>query len=55
MHVGIIPFIPGLIYKSKWYKMIISILLRRFVAAAKGTEILFGLYFYSNRRYCQLE
>ncbi len=21
MHVGIIPFIIGLIYKSKWYKM----------------------------------
>jgi hypothetical protein len=22
MHVGIIPFIPGLIYKSKWYNLI---------------------------------
>ncbi len=25
MHVGIIPFIPGLIYKSKWYKLLLLI------------------------------
>ncbi len=34
MHVGIIPFIPSLIYKSKWYKLVMAGKLSRYAVFA---------------------